>query len=101
MSVSVQHVFSGREYAKRINIPAGYYIEQHIHNYDHISILAKGVVFLTVGDSIQELHGPTEVVIVAGKVHRIDAITDSVWYCIHATEETDSQKVDATLIREA
>jgi quercetin dioxygenase-like cupin family protein len=51
-------------------------------------------------DGDREKHiGPTALIIPAGKVHRIDAITDSVWFCVHATEETDPEKVDQVLIK--
>jgi hypothetical protein len=30
--------------------------------------------------------------------HSIEALEDTVWFCIHATEETDPTKVDEVLI---
>ena len=38
--------------------------------------------------------------IVADVAHKIYAVTDIVWFCIHATNETDADKIDHTLIKE-
>lgn len=101
IDLQIRHFFSGREYAKQMVLPAGHCAETHEHQYDHISILATGEVVVCI-DGVRERHvGPTALVIPAGKVHRIDAITDSVWFCVHATDETDPEKVDEVLIKGA
>jgi hypothetical protein len=38
--------------------------------------------------------------ILADKPHGIKALEDSVWLCVHATDETDPEKIDETLIKE-
>lgn len=43
---------------------------------------------------------PACIEILADKEHSILALDDAVWYCIHATEETDADKVDEVLIKE-
>jgi quercetin dioxygenase-like cupin family protein len=100
IDLNIKHFFSGREYAKQMTLPAAHFAETHVHNYDHLSILAKGVVKVTI-DGKEELYaGPTCLVIPANAVHTIVALTDSVWFCIHATDETDPEKVDSVLIKE-
>ena len=101
IDLNIRHHFSGREYAKQMTLPAGHYAETHEHVYDHISILAVGHVFVEIDGVRREMHGPDAIVIPAGRKHRIEAITDSVWFCVHATEETDPSKVDETLIKES
>jgi quercetin dioxygenase-like cupin family protein len=101
IDLQIQHFFSGREYAKQMTLPAGHYAETHEHTYDHISILASGEVLVRIGEAAAKHIGPTAIVIPANKVHRIDAITDSVWFCVHATDETDPEKVDEVLIKGA
>lgn len=99
IDLNIKHFFSGREYAKQMTLPAGHYAETHEHAYDHISILAHGEVTVEI-DGARERHvGPTAIVIPANRKHRIDAITDSVWFCVHATDETDPEKVDQVLIK--
>lgn len=98
LDLKIEHFFSGREYAKKMELPAGHYAETHSHAYDHLSILAKGVVVVTLDGIVQRYTGPTCITIGAGKMHRIDAVTDSVWFCVHATDETDPENVDHVLI---
>ncbi len=100
IDLKIQHYFSGREYAKQMVLPAGFYADTHTHNYDHLSVLAHGIVKVLIGDEELVHTGPTCLVIPANAVHRIEAITDSVWFCIHATDETDPEKVDSVLIKE-
>lgn len=100
VDLKIKHFFSGREYAKEMHLPAGYYAETHSHNFDHLSILARGEVLVTIDGVARPYAGPTCITIPAGAVHRIDALTDSVWFCVHATDETDPEKVDQVLIKE-
>lgn len=100
IDLNVKHYFSGREYAKRMTLPAGHYAETHTHAHDHLSILASGVVEVTVDGVRTEYEGPECITIKAGQAHHILARTDSTWFCVHATGETDLDHVDAVLIKE-
>jgi len=98
IDLQTKHYFSGREYAKEMHMPKGSWAETHEHKYDHISILASGSVLLTI-DDVHHVHvGPTAIVIPALKKHRVSALTDVVWFCVHATDETDPETVDEVLI---
>lgn len=99
IDLGIEHFFSGREYAKKMTLPAGHYAETHEHEYDHLSILAAGSVEVTLDGKTQAYVGPTCIMIRAGQLHRIVALTDSVWFCIHATLETDPDQVDSVLIK--
>lgn len=82
--VRVQHYIAGGVYTKEAHIEAGWYLEGHKHTYDHLSLLAYGQVIVTV-DGMEQLYtGPTGIKIVAGKEHKIQALTKSLWYCVHA-----------------
>lgn len=98
MQVDVQHNFSDGLYAKEIFIPKGCFILQHKHEYSHLSILAKGKVLVGVNDDVEEYTAPACINIVAHAKHGIQALEDSVWYCIHATDETDINSIDEVLI---
>ena len=103
---NIQHHFVGQDadrgvYAKELRIPAGFDLVSHLHTYDHLSILASGVVIWTsFGAAPRTLRGPCAVTVAAGVAHSLHAITDAVWFCIHPTDETDAATVDETLIRE-
>ena len=96
----IKHYFSDSLYAKEIHVPANMMIVQHKHNYDHLGVLAKGKVRVTYKNEVLEIEGPYCFNIEKNKHHGILALTDCVWYCIHATDETDINKVDKVLIKE-
>ena len=94
----IQHHFSSGVYAKETRIPAGFVLVQHAHKHDHLSILASGSVELVVDGVKSVVHAPVCLTIAAGKHHGIKSLTDVVWYCVHATNCTDENEVDETLI---
>lgn len=95
--VCINHFFGGGVYAKETLIPAGFVLTQHRHAFDHLSILASGHVAVEVDGVGREVFGPACIVIGAGKEHRVTALTDAVWYCVHATDCTDPAQVDHEL----
>lgn len=99
IDLHIKHYFSGREYAKQMTLPAGHFAETHQHTYDHLSVLAVGEVVVTLDGEPTTYIGPTCITIKADREHRIDAITDSVWFCVHATNGLDPEHVDEVLIR--
>lgn len=93
---NIRHHFSAGVYAKEMSLPRGRSVETHSHAYEHMSLLGAGVALIE-GDGIAPItyHAPACIVIPAKKKHKITAIEDVTWYCIHATEETDVKKIDA------
>lgn len=96
----INHYFSSGLYAKETMFPKGSQLIQHKHNYDHLSILAKGKVLVVVDDNEFEISAPACLNILANKHHGVLALEDCVWYCIHATDETSPDAVDQVLIKE-
>lgn len=94
----IEHHFGGGVYAKETRIPAGLSLMQHKHEHDHLSVLASGVVQLTVDDQTRTITGPACLTIEAGKHHTVKAVTNAVWYCVHATDCTDTEQIDQVLI---
>ena len=92
------HHFSDGLYAKQMLIPAGYVVFNHTHKYSHLSMLASGDVVVEVEGVANEFSGPACIEIKAGLEHKIFARTDAVWFCIHATSETDVDKIDEVFI---
>lgn len=101
IDLHIKHHFSTGVYAKQMRLPAAHYAETHEHHYDHMSILAAGHVTVEIDGATTEYNAPAVVHIAAGKKHRIEAVTDSVWFCVHATDEIDPEKVDRVLIKGA
>jgi quercetin dioxygenase-like cupin family protein len=95
---NIAHYFSDGLYAKQMTIPKGFMACQHKHHFSHLSILAKGHVIVRTDDYNQEYIAPACIEIKAEIYHQIEALEDAVWFCIHATEETDPDKADEVLI---
>ena len=96
--VSITHHFVGGLYAKETRIPAGVTLTQHIHLFDHLSALMQGTAIVEVDGKRAAHIAPAMLTIKAGKVHAITAVTEVVWACLHTTDETDPDKIDAGLI---
>ena len=94
----IQHHFSDGLYAKEIHVAAGDAILKHTHDFSHLSILAKGKVAVMKGEEIEVIEAPACIEIKAGVTHGVKALTDCVWFCIHATDEQDASKVDDVLM---
>ena len=94
----ITHHFSDGLYAKQTVIPAGTAILKHTHTFSHLSILAVGKVAVMKGAFVEIVEAPACIEIKAGVTHGIKAVTDCVWFCIHATDEKDPSKVDEILI---
>lgn len=99
--IKTQHHFSSGVYARRMELPAGWFAESHKHKFDHMSILASGEVNIFVDDEKFEYTTGAIVTIEAGKVHKIVAKTDSIWFCIHASDEMPIDKIEQILIEES
>jgi quercetin dioxygenase-like cupin family protein len=100
----VRHHFVGQDdakgvYAKEIHIPKGAILVSHQHTYDHLSILASGLIELTVAGETRTMCGPRAVTIRKGEAHTVLAHTEAVWFCIHPTDETDPAHVDDVILR--
>ena len=93
-----KHHFSDGLYGKEMVLPKGYIAYSHSHNYDHLSILAKGRVIVKTDDYNKEYVAPACINIEANTYHQIEALEDVVWFCIHATDETNIDKIDEVLI---
>lgn len=98
LGVFIAHHFGGGVYIKETAIPAGMLLQQHRHQFDHLSLLANGTAVVEVDGKRRAMHGPDCIVIEAGKNHSVTAVTDVTWYCVHATDCTDPEQIDHQLI---
>ena len=98
IDLDVKHFFSSGVYAKQMTLDSGNYALTHKHNYDHLSILSKGIALVECDGIGIEYSAPACIEIKAGVEHKITAIEDTVWFCIHATNVTDIEEIDSTLI---
>ena len=68
--------------------------EGHVHNYDHITLLAYGSVRVHVEGNTTDFKAPQMIYVKAGKSHFIEALEDgTVAYCVHALRDKDSEEI--------
>jgi mannose-6-phosphate isomerase-like protein (cupin superfamily) len=73
---------------------AGDFEVGHEHNFDHLTLLAKGKLKVTVDGAATEFTAPHMIYIKAGKVHELVALEDeTVAYCIHALRDKDNAEI--------
>lgn len=92
------HHFADGLYAKEVKIPSGSVAMQHQHSYAHLSILAAGSVRVRTDNGVKYYRAPACILIAAGINHEVTAFEDATWFCIHATDEKDPEKIDKVLI---
>ncbi len=68
----------------------------HKHNFDHVSLLCKGKVRVTVeGFPPKEFTAPTFIIIKKEYEHHFEALEDqSIWYCVFALRDVDGNVTD-------
>lgn len=98
LGVRVEHHLVGGIYAKETHIPAGVKLTQHAHNFAHLSALMKGSALVEVDGVAAVHHAPALLTIKAHAKHAVTAVSDVVWACLHATDETDIDIIDEGLI---
>lgn len=72
----------------------------HTHQFDHLTLLAKGKLKVTVDGVATEFTAPHMIYIRKDKVHELVALTDgTVAYCIHALrDKEDNDILDPSMI---
>jgi quercetin dioxygenase-like cupin family protein len=80
---------------KRHNLKAGESVQKHSHDYDHVSILAKGIAAVTLNDAATIMVAGEELLVKAGESHNIEAITEVTWFCIHPDTVSESKDDEA------
>lgn len=96
--VIIKHHFAAGTYIKETFIPAGIELTQHTHSYDHSSVLVSGVAIVEVNGVSNRYDTPQILTIEAGKKHKVIAVTDVTWLCIHATDDKNPETVDISLM---
>lgn len=82
-------------------VNAGDRNEGHVHNFDHITLLAKGSVTVDVEGAMTKFVAPHMIYIAKGKRHFLIADEDdTVAYCVHAlrTGEREEDIIDPAMI---
>lgn len=74
----------------------------HTHQFDHLTLLAKGRLKVTVEGVSTDFTAPHMIYIHKDKIHELEALTDeTVAYCIHALRDKENNDIlDPSMIPE-
>jgi hypothetical protein len=89
----VRNIFAPNVYAREMTIPTGVVLTGAVHKTCHLSILSKGQVRVVSDEGVIELTAPATLISQPGAKRAIFAILEAVWTTIHATTETDLDKL--------
>lgn len=98
-SMPLVHKFAEGVYVREISIPKGYVLTGKIHKHSHPNFLMKGeVIVVTESGGQEHLKAPLSIISQPGTKRAILALEDTVWITVHATNETDLEKIEDYVI---
>lgn len=98
VEMPLKHHFSKDLYGRELFIPQGTLLVGKIHKHQSLNILAQGEISLLTEDGVKRVKAPYTVVSKPG-IKRVGyAHTDCTWITVHATKETDLQKIEDEVI---
>ncbi len=98
IDIKMEHHFSKGVYAREAVIPAGAIVVGKIHKHENLNIVSKGDISVFTEEGWKRIKAPATFVSPPGVKRLGLAHEDTVWTCIHATEETDLEKIESEMI---
>jgi hypothetical protein len=90
-----EQLLHGGMYVRAVTVPAGTLLTGKIHKYDHIEIMASGLIAVTTDDgSARILDGFNVMPALTGKKRAAFAIEETVWISVTAVGDTGSLTPD-------
>lgn len=93
-----KHHFAPGIYMRELFVPRGTLLTGKIHKTEHLSILAQGELTVWTENGMKRLKAPAVIHSMPGAKRVGLAHEDSTWICVHKTDETDLEKLEAELI---
>lgn len=97
-SIPIDHFFSDGLYARKMTMPAGALLVGKEHKQAHLAILLKGQVAVHSKQGECIYAAPYIVNVLPGDKRAFYSVTEVEWMTIHATEETDINIIESTLV---
>lgn len=94
----LKHSFADGVYVREIFIPAGMLIVGKIHKHSHPNFIVKGDVSVLTEEGPKRLRGPCFMISPAATKRLVYTHEDTTWITIHATKETDLEKIEEEII---
>lgn len=93
-----QHYFAPGVYCRQLFIPEDQLIVGKLHRFGHINIISHGTIDVVTEFGIARYVGPVTFTSEPGTKRVVHAITDTLWTCIHPTDETDLERIEEEVI---
>jgi hypothetical protein len=93
-----KHHFLPGVYLREFFLPKGMYFTTKIHNSTHFLIVASGSTKIASDNGTDVVTGPTILVTRPGTKRAVYGITDTTFYTVHLTDETDLERIEEKLI---
>jgi hypothetical protein len=94
----LKHSFGKDLYIREIFAPTGALIITKIHKYDHPYFIMRGKVSVLTEDGVITLEAPYQGITKAGTKRAVYVHEDVTWTTVHATKETDLDKIEEEII---
>ena len=98
MEITPVHYFAKGLYAREIFIPKGTLLTGKIHRTEHLNIISKGDISVVTEEGTKRITAPFTMIAKPGTKRVGYAHEDTVWTTVHATDETDLEKIELELI---
>ena len=95
------HHLSGGMYARTIHIPAGCVLTGATHKFDHINVVCGDISVTLEDGSVKRITGFQVLPTKAGAKRAGVAHTDTCWTTISATDLTDIEEIEDSIVVEA
>lgn len=96
--VEIKERRSGALFMRDVSLPlAGESLPGHAHRYEHTMMFMSGKAKVTVKrlgkeDEASEIQAPADMVVEAGAIHAIEALTDDVFFtCVFVHRDGDGK----------
>ena len=94
----LKHSFADGCYIREIFNPAGMLIVTKIHKKKHPFFLMSGKMSVLTENGVEHIEGPHNGITIPGTKRIIYTHTDCVFITVHATENTDIEKIEEEVI---
>lgn len=98
IDIETTHHFAEGLYGREIFIPAGTVLTGKVHRGEHLNFLMKGDITVWTDEGMKRLKAPAIIKSRPGTKRVGYAHEDTIWVTVHASRETDLEKLEAELI---
>lgn len=94
----LKHSFADGMYVREIFLPKGMFYVTKIHKKLHPYFIMRGKVEVLTEEGMVRLEAPYQGLTKPGTKRLIYVLEDTVWITVHATHETDIEKIEEEMI---